>query len=187
MRSMTRAEFARHMGVNRSTVTRWIERGRLTLDNQGRIDPQAATRALEATESPEPHHQARIAQIAEEKAAQAAQGEQDEQHAESREAVAMRLKLAMAREREAKAELAAMECDKQAGLLMDRSEMEYIMRDIGHTFGMLADGLPDRLAPTLAAHHGDVSKIRASLADAMRDMQAEFVHHMERKAEEVLA
>lgn len=180
MTHMTRAEFARHKGVNRSTVTRWIERGRIATDAQGLIDTKAAESALDATESPEPHHQARIAQIADEKTQQAAGGITE---TEDREQVGMRLKVAMAKEREAKAEIASMDRDKQAGLLVDRADVDFVMRDIGNTLRSALEGMPDRLAPSLAAHNGDVAAIRQGLEDAGRDLLNEISAMISRKAE----
>ena len=63
MKLVTQAEFARLAGVNRSTVHRWIANGRIEADAHGLIDPEAAARMREATESPLPHHQARKAQF----------------------------------------------------------------------------------------------------------------------------
>lgn len=180
MRHMTRAEFARHMKVNRSTVTRWIERGRIVATADGRIDSEAAKRALEATESPEPHHQARSAQIAEEKAQRARR-----RGGETREVteIGLRLKLAMAKEREAKAQLAALEVDRQAGLLVEREQVDFILKDIGTTLRTAVDGLADRLAPQLAGHGGDVAKVHAGLDDAARDLLHEISDHIERRSE----
>ena len=67
---VTQAEFARITGVNRSTVHRWIQNGRIEVDAQGLIDPGAAARMRDATESPLPHHQARKAQFDEARAGQ---------------------------------------------------------------------------------------------------------------------
>jgi len=72
MNHVTQAEFARICGVNRSTVTRWLQAGRIEATPQGLIDPTAAQRMREATESPAPHHQARKEQIEAEKAARGA-------------------------------------------------------------------------------------------------------------------
>ena len=69
MNRVTQAEFARICGVNRSTVHRWIENGRIETDAQGLIDPEAATRMKEATSSPLPHHEARKAQFDAQRAA----------------------------------------------------------------------------------------------------------------------
>lgn len=65
---ITRAEFARRAGVNKSTVTRWIESGRILLGADGLLDEVEAHRQRAASESPAPHHQARKAQLELEKA-----------------------------------------------------------------------------------------------------------------------
>ena len=59
MKRVTQAEFARLAGVNRSTVTRWLQNGRIQADPSRLIDPDAALKMRAATESPLPHHQAR--------------------------------------------------------------------------------------------------------------------------------
>jgi hypothetical protein len=60
---ITRAEFARRAGVNKSTITRWIGSGRITLGPDGMLDEAEAHRQRAASESPAPHHQARKAQL----------------------------------------------------------------------------------------------------------------------------
>ena len=72
---VTQAEFARICGVNRSTVTRWLQNGRIQATAQGFIDPQAAQRMREATESPAAHHQARKAQFDDQRGAFAGQAQ----------------------------------------------------------------------------------------------------------------
>ncbi len=173
------------MGVHRSAVTRWVNAGRIRVDADGLIDPEAARRSLIATESPEPHHQARMASIEAEKAIRGLVADEDE--IESKEDLAMRMKRAMAKEREAKAELAAMERDRQAGLLVERSEVEFVMTDIGLTFRTALEAMPDRLAPLLAGYRGDVNAIHAGLEDAVHSVLSEIIDHMTRRAEEVSA
>lgn len=80
MKIATQAEFARICNVNRSTVTRWLQSGRIQASPQGLIDIESAKRMLDATESPAPHHQARKAQIDEQKAALAAFLDQTQGH-----------------------------------------------------------------------------------------------------------
>lgn len=48
--TMTRAAFARHLGVNKSTITRWAEAGRLVLDAAGHVIIEASERRLVATQ-----------------------------------------------------------------------------------------------------------------------------------------
>jgi len=66
------AEFSRIADVNKSTVTRWLQNGRITKGADGLIDVEEALAMRERTESPEPHHQAQKEQIEEAKAAKKA-------------------------------------------------------------------------------------------------------------------
>lgn len=181
MALMTRNEFAEHMGVNKSTVSRWISSGRVQPSPTGKIDAAAAKRSLAATESPEPHHQARIAQIALEKSQ-----EQNALPEEGKDEINLRYKRAMTKEREAKAELAAMERDREAGLLVERGEVDHALRDIGIVLRNALESMPDRIAPVLAAHNGDVNAIHASLGDTAHTLLIEISEHMRRKAQEAL-
>lgn len=47
--SVTKAEFARMMGVCKSTVTRWHQRGCLVLDDQGRVMPDPSKARIAAS------------------------------------------------------------------------------------------------------------------------------------------
>ncbi len=184
---LTQAEFARLCRVNRSTVNRWLKNGRIEADAHGLIDPDAAARLRDLTESPLPHHQARKAQFdeAREGVSQGgAAGEADEpDHTDDPANVTHRLKLATAREREARAAIAAMERDKMAGALVERAEVDFVLADFGNTLRGLVEGLPDRLAPTLAAHRGEVGGIHKDLEDAAHDLLTEISDHMKRKIE----
>lgn len=202
---ITQAEFARQLRVNRSTVHRWIASGRIQADDQGLIDPDAARVMREATESPLPHHQARKAQFDEareasginpqEKAAQAApvapatgQTERNAPASEpmpAMEKLGAALKLETWRLQKAKAELANVELDKAAGALAERAELDYVLADFGNTLRGLMEGLPDRLAPALAAHRGDVGAIHKDMEDTARDLLTEMSDHMKRKMEAI--
>ena len=46
---LTRAQFARLLGVNRSTVTRWADAGRLVLLPDGSVDAEASLGRIRAT------------------------------------------------------------------------------------------------------------------------------------------
>lgn len=206
MSAVTQAEFARLMGVNRSTVHRWLENGRMQAQPNGLIDPEAARRQLDATESPLPHHQARKAQFIE-----AREGD-DTSNAEKREFnpstglatphatggnnpetrtqaenIGTALKLETYKLQKAKAELANMEVDKQAGLLVERAEVDYVLADFGNTLRGLLEGLPDRLAPAISRHRGDVNAIHAELESSAADLLREISEQMKRKMEEISA
>ncbi|HEB94340.1 MAG TPA: hypothetical protein ENI94_12945 [Gammaproteobacteria bacterium] len=185
-RRITQAEFARMMNVNRSTVRRWVLNGRITLGADKRLDPDAAKQQLELTESAAPHHQARKAQIeAEKKAKRRQQAEQpkdaEEQPPADAADVALRLKLAMTREREAKAAMAEMEQARKAGELVRREDVDFVLSDFGATLRQLLEGMADRLAGELAGHGGDTVSIHASLEQTARDMLEEMSAHMARK------
>jgi len=197
VKRVTQAEFARLCGVNRSTVNRWIKNARIEVDAHGLIDPEAAHKMRDLTESPLPHHQARKAQfdearkgvgqggaekIAPEASGNAAANDPDDPDAANDPAnVSHRLKLATAREREARAAIAAMERDKMAGSLVERAEVDFVLADFGNTLRGLVEGLPDRLAPSIAAHRGDVSAIHHDLQDTAHTLLTEISDHMKRK------
>jgi hypothetical protein len=188
----TRAAFARRLGVHRSHITRAMQAGRLVMQD-GLVDVEASQARMALTESPMPHHEANRLRIADDKTAQNDAGEAIASESPSSpgqavsaqppaetESAGLRLRMASAKEREAKAEIAAMERDKMAGLLVERSEVEFVLRDFGNTLRSLLEALPDRLAPVLAAQRGDVPALRTSLQDAMRSLQDEMTALMQR-------
>jgi len=184
---MNQSQYADHAGVNRSTVTRWIKNGRISLEADGSIDPERADRQRQATESPLPHHQARKAQIDAQKAAQDATAAQLATAGIASAEAAMIDKAAeaalyMRRKRE-KIDL---EIDKEIRALVERAEVDYVLTDFGHTLRSLLEGLPDRLAGALAACRGDTNAIHKTLDDAARELLTEIASHMARRAEERL-
>jgi len=174
---VTQAEFARITGVNRSTVHRWIQNGRIEVDAQGLIDPDAAARMRDATESPLPHHQARKAQFDEAREGQGGnpaektqQGATDEQQTEiPKDVVAHRTKLAMMREREWTATQREIEARKSAGELCEVSRVREAWRSAYVLLRATLKSLPPRAAPELAACKGDVAAIEHDL-DAQVDI-----------------
>lgn len=208
MSRITRAEFAALMGVHKSAVTRWVQAGRITLGDDGLLDPADAARQLSRTGSPLPHHQARAQQIIEEKAAKAAQpaaaarnGTQlplqmpepaaaepagDDLDEGGHEYTALRLKRARVAREEADAAIAAMKRDEQAKLLIRRADAEAVMADFGRTVGALLDRMPHSLTAELLACMGDQHRIHTTLTDAARDLRTEIAAHMRRKAQEQL-
>jgi phage terminase Nu1 subunit (DNA packaging protein) len=206
---VTQAEFARICSVNRSTVSRWVQDGRIEVDTSGLIDPQAAQAMRLATESPAAHHQARKAQFDEAReakkaattafdgadathgAADAAQAPQSPENSpetasaamQGAEKLGMALKMETYKLQKAKAERENMEIDKMAGALVDRSEVDYVLADLGNTLRSLLEGLPDRLASRIAAVAGNVSAIHKTLEESMHDALGEMSANIKRKAE----
>lgn len=193
MTHLTQAEFARRRGVNKSTVTRWIQSGRMTTEPNGLIDPERAAAQLDATESPLPHHQARKAQFDEtrqgvgqgayEKIAQEAPQLPATGSATSAESLpaleklGAALKLETYKLQKAKAETANMELDKLAGALVERAEVDFVLADFGNTLRGLMDTLPTRLHQV---HQGDSQKI-SEIEGVASDLLHEMADHMKRK------
>jgi len=193
---ITQAEFARLCGVNRSTVHRWLANGRIEADAQGLVDPQAAERMRRATESPLPHHQARMAQFDAARAGADLSGpEITQQRPASRETggnaepmpgmekLGVALKMETYKLQKAKAELANMEVDQKAGLLVERDQVDFVLADFGNTLRALVEAMPDRLAPSLARHRGDVNAIHAEIDGYAADLLNEMTELMKRKME----
>ncbi len=180
---ITQAEFARICGVNRSTVSKWVKAGRIHLGSDKRLDKDAALQMREITESHAPHHQARKAQIEADKKEPLHEPSADQNEAKR---IAIKLKIATMREREAKAAMAEMDRQKQAGQLIDREDVDYVLKDLGHTLRALMESLPDRLSSELAGYRGDVNAIHSALDNAGRELLEEISTHMARKKEGVL-
>lgn len=188
MSTVSRAEFARLQGVNKSTVTRWIQSGRIALTDDGRVDVAAAREQLKATGSPLPHHEARREQAAEarlggaeDSVAGAATPRNASDPAPGTD-VSLRLKEARARYEENRADMAALDRDQKAGLLVLRADAEYAMADIGRRLASLVERLADQTTPTLVGHKGDAAAIHATLIEAGRDLRVELAHYLEQRA-----
>ena len=171
---LSQAEFARQEKVAPSTVSRWIKAGRIPVEADGRIDPDKARLAREATESPLPHHQARKAQIDEQKQTPGVNGSVAE--------IGAALKLETWKLQRAKAELAALEVDKAAGLLVERADVDFVLDDYCARQRHLLEALPRRLSGPLASHLGDADAIRQTLDEAVREMMTELSEYMATRA-----
>lgn len=183
--AMTQAEYARHAGVNRSQITRWLQSGRITALPSGLIDPVAADAQRSATESPMPHHQARKAQIDAEKAMPIAEEEQGQEAAQGHQDMAelgRMLKRETWRLQKAKAERENMELDVRAGALVERSEVDMVLADLGATLRARLEAMPDRITPECIAIQ-EAGTLHKYLADTFADFLAEFSQEMGRKTD----
>ena len=205
VKRVTQAEFARLTGVNRSTVTRWVQAGRVQVDAHGLLDPVAAAALRDATESPEPHHQARKAQFDEQRAQNAAgqgatpaatgatAGQNGPQARFSdagggeampqAEKLGIALKLETYKLQKAKAETANMELDKLAGALVERAEVDFVLADLANTLRAQLENLPGRLSGPLAALKSDAALIHTALDDALRDVLLDMAAAMKQKTQ----
>lgn len=80
--------------------------------------------------------------------------------------VSAALKLETWRLQKAKAEAANIAIDRDAGLLVERTVVEYLLRDLGETIRAELSAFPDLYAPELAAERGDPAALHKRLADA---------------------
>ena len=185
---VSQAEFARRMGVNKSTVTRWVQNGRITLAADGRVDVDQASRERDASESPMPHHQARKAQIDSQKAqlpAQPAQPADPMPGAGQVEKLGAALKIETLKLQRAKREMAELDLDRLAGALVERETVDRVLDEIGRAMRRLLQNMPDRLAGTIAAHAGNAAAIRKTLNEGAHDMAHEVADLLERKIEDL--
>jgi DNA-binding transcriptional regulator YdaS (Cro superfamily) len=197
VRYVSKAEFARMMGVNPSTVNKWIKRGRLVVTDDGLIDAETGQAMVRRKESLAPHHQARKATFEMERGARQPQADESIDGrsedaldatlggAADKDDVAARYRAAMAREREAKAELAAMEVDRQAGLLLDRQEVDFVLADLGNTLRVKLEQAEDSLTEAVLPLRGDAAAIRHAVRETLREVLDDMSALMRRRMREV--
>ena len=191
---VTQAEFARLAGVNRSTVTRWLQNGRIKAEPNGLIDPEAAAAMRDATESPMPHHQARKAQFDEARQYQGTPPPEKTQQGAtpaatadqiSKEDAAHRAKVAMMREREWTAVQREIDARKAAGELVDVAKVRDAWRSAFILLRATIEALPPRAAPALASRRGDVTAMEHDLAGMLSDALNEAAAAFNRKLDGV--
>lgn len=179
----TRADFARRLGWNRSSVTRAVKDGRVALEGD-LVNVEESLRRIEVLAHPAPHHQAHARQLEEQRRASASgEGETPAQVAaaavaappvdakplEGVEALNLRLKRAEADKREHEAESARMDREERAGNLIKREDVEFALDDFGATLRSLMENFADRLAPVVHPLQS-MEETHAALAEAANDV-----------------
>ncbi len=177
----TKAAFARRQSVNKGTVTRWAQSGRLVVDINGRVDVERSLALLGGTQGTRDDVADRHAQGREERAARAADvvPEAGEEVPPSQSPVEQaRSILDMARHSKAVAEARRvtaladqeeMERDRMAGDLISREDVDASMKFIGATVRGLLDVFPDQTAP-LVAPVADLSEVHSILVESCRNV-----------------
>lgn len=181
---ISKRAYAEHAGVHVQTIYRWLENQRISCEPDGSIDPVKADRQRADTESPLPHHQARKAQFEAQKSAAAAgaipgSGKDDEIGAD----IGRKLKLETYRLQRAKAELANVELDTKAGLLVERSDVDFVIKDFSVQLSGRLNNIPAKLSPVIAGLGGDVAAIHDELSTAVRDILEDLSAHFRREAD----
>jgi hypothetical protein len=203
MTTEKKADFARRLGINKSTITRAAQAGRIVLTADGLVEVEASLKLWHDTkgtrddvaarhahdrgaEVPAAQPETAIAAATPPGNAQPNSQQADNAGALGADEIGRRLRIATMLEREAKAEEAAMAVDKAAGLLVERSEVEFILRDFGSTLRGLIDSLPDRLTSEVCSKGGDVVAVHATIEQAAQQLLAEISGHMARRAQEAI-
>lgn len=165
-----RADFARRQGVNRSTVTRWAETGRIVLAGDG-VDVEASLRRLAETAGARPdvadrHAAARGGALPTAAAGSpppsAPSSAQDDRIGNSYQAArAVKEKYAALK---AKADY-----ETQIGNLIRREDVEAAFRAVGGAVRAALDVMPDQVAPVIAPVT-DLEDAHALLTEAGRSI-----------------
>lgn len=156
MTTLTQAQFARHLGVDRAHVTRLKQTGRLVLTADGHIDVAASEARIAATADPakapvaERHAAGRAAAVDGQKSPKTAPEDDGDTTAGTPD-----YQKARARREEANANLAEIELAERAGGLMETSAVVAVLADAGATCRTMLETLPAVLAPQLATLSDD--------------------------------
>ena len=193
MSLVNQSKFAAICGVNRSTVTRWIQNGRIQLEQDGLIDVDMALRMRSETESPLPHHQARKAQFDEARVARGIhEGKQIDPDAMAQipgtkkpgnntSNVSHAMKLETWKLQKSKAELAAIEVDQMTGVLIEMSEVEMMIAHVANALRLSLEVLPDRISGQIAAQKGKSELIHKELKAASDALVTDIFDLIQRK------
>lgn len=173
----TRADFARLMGVNRSTVTRWAEKGQIVLSGD-KIDVEASQQRLRDTGGARPDVAARHA--AERGALPTAPASSAPSPAPD-ERVGNTYQAARAVKEKYAAMQAKLDYEKAVGNLIPKDDVDQALKAFAASTRARLDTLPDQLAPLLAPV-SDMGEIHALLAEHLRltlDGIADDMHRAE--------
>lgn len=190
MTTETRADFARRMGWNRSSVTRAVQDGRVVLAG-GMVDVEASLEKIEALASPYAHHVAHATQLQQSRQVATSPGSQSQTPpspetvaaGESIEELNRRLKKAEADKREHEADMARMERETMAGNLIAREDVEFALDDFGATLRSLMENLADRLAPVVHPLQA-IEETHAALSEAAQDVLQTMHDRLAQRANE---
>lgn len=184
MPGVIQSEFARLMGVNRSTVTHWKQEGRLVLDAEGMVDVEASRARIKQTEGARDdvatrHAEARGAEIPAGTAGEPhppADEDPAPQEETTRAYWAMRKERALARNAERE------ELERRRALV-PIAEAKAITIDITTAFRTGVENLPHRIAPQLVGK--DLDTIRATIKQEVQDLLREIARDLQAQHREL--
>lgn len=189
-----RAKFAARLGVNRSTVTRWAEQGRL-IEADGRVDVEASLARLQATSGGRDDVKLRHALArAAKNGASAANGAGDGAIPHPDPAIGTQPAAdaprsesradAQARKEAAQADLAEMEVKQKRGELILREDVDAALKAMGAAVRAAMDVFPDQTAP-LVAPVTVLDECHLVLQEQCRNVLAGIADQLARQAESI--
>lgn len=167
----TRAEFARLMGVNKSTVTRWADKGQIVLAS-GQVDVEASQQRLRDTGGARPdvaerHAAGRGAAVpGPQSGAKVGAGDTAPPPAPD-DRVGNTYQAARAVKEKYAAMQARLDYEKAVGNLIPKEDVDLALKTFATATRARLDTLPDQLAPLLAPV-SDLGEIHALLAEHLR-------------------
>jgi len=170
----TQVEFARRLGVDKSTVTRWKVAGRLVLQD-GMVDVEESLAIIEHTKGPRDDVGMRNKEQAQQRATLAEIAPPDPEN--TRDALrraALEKAQSDARIKKAEADIREMERDRQMGILMLVEDVNYVLDDFGALLRSLIDGRAERLGAEL----GLTSDQIVSISEADERLLAEMAEKL---------
>ena len=170
MTTASRAEFARVMGVNRSTVTRWAEKGQLVLDGE-RVIVEASRQRLAETAGARPDVADRHAAARGGTLPTAAAGRPPPSAPSSApdDRIGNSYQAARAVKEKYAALKAKADYETQIGNLIRREDVEAAFRAVGGAVRAALDVMPDQVAPVIAPVT-DLEDAHALLTEASRNI-----------------
>jgi transcriptional regulator with XRE-family HTH domain len=186
---LTQAEFADYIGVNKSTVTRLKQAGRLVISADARVDVAASVARIEATRGQrhdvaqrwEDARRGAAAALPEPAAATVPDSStvpEDDHEALDVDQIGRRTRLAQMRKAEAEAEARMRQNAIEASTLIAKSD---VLRDMATATGIIhnaAESLPDRVTPLITGE-ADATRIRAVLRDEVEQLLAAVAELLE--------
>lgn len=182
MLTESQTAFAKRMEVNKSTVTRWKDAGRLVMAGR-KVDVESSMEMIQQTSGSRDdvakrHELEREEKRLLEKEAETATTGPDPDRQAVREQLrgaALKKALGDARIKQAEADLREMERDLKAGNLIAREDVDYELTNFGAQLRVMLDGRADRIGaeqgfrPTqIVALSEDYDQILLELSDELR-------------------
>ena len=178
----TRAEFARLMGVNKSTVTRWAEKGQIVLAS-GQVDVEASQQRLRDTGGARPdvaerHAAGRGAAVPGPQPG-ARVGAGDTAPPAPDERVGNTYQAARAVKEKYAAMQAKLDYEKAVGNLIPKEDVDLALKTFATATRARLDTVADQLAPVLAPV-ADIAELHALLAEHLRLAQSGIADDLHR-------